>query len=430
MKYLKGLMTSITIALSVSATMAQLDITGQYRVKPEFRNGYQQPLLASELPSFHVSQRARLGANYTHKLFKFKLSLQDVRTWGNTSNIAIDDNGYLSVYEANVSLFFGKKWSVKMGRQPISYDNQRIFGELDWAMQGRRHDAALVKFRDNQWKVDVGLTYNNEKPTYSHPTYTLNNYKTFQYVWAEKKWTDFKASLLFLNNGMEYIYTVDSTEYGAIYYSQTFGTHLEYKKEKVELTGFGYYQTGFDQSKRGIIAYNASLEAAYKPSDKLKLSLGGEILSGTSQDPSADEYNRSFSPLYGTNHKFNGYMDYFYVGNHEKNVGLNDVYLKGKYKMNKFTFGLANHLFFANAAVINEDLFSPEPVQMDPFLGYEIDFTVKYQFADEVTIEAGYSHLFDTSTMREVKGTNNQTTSNWAYLMVVVKPFKNYQPFK
>src|SRR5690554_3942284 len=102
----------------------------------------------------------------------------------------------------------------------------------------------------------------------------------------------------------------------------------------------------------------------------------------------------------------------------------------GKYKMNKFTFGLANHLFFANAAVINEDSFSPEPVQMDPFLGYEIDFTVKYQFADEVTIEAGYSHLFDTSTMREVKGTNNQTPSNWAYLMVVVKPFKNYQPFK
>src|SRR5690554_7600959 len=89
--------------------------------------------------------------------------------------------------------------------------------------------------------------------------------------------------------------------------------------------------------------------------------------------------------------------------------------------MNKFTFGLAKHLVFANAAVINEDSFSPEPVQMDPFLGYEIDFTVKYQFADEVTIEAGYSHLFDTSTMREVKGTNNQTTSNWAYLMVVVR---------
>ena len=34
--------------------------------------------------------------------------------------------------------------------------------------------------------------------------------------------------------------------------------------------------------------------------------------------------NNSFTPFYGTNHKFNGHMDYFYVGNHIGNVGLRE----------------------------------------------------------------------------------------------------------
>ncbi|MDZ7608893.1 MAG: hypothetical protein U5K79_25710 [Cyclobacteriaceae bacterium] len=34
-----------------------------------------------------------------------------------------------------------------------------------------------------------------------------------------------------------------------------------------------------------------------------------------------DTNDKSFNPLYGTNHKFYGYMDYFYVGNSHGQVG-------------------------------------------------------------------------------------------------------------
>ena len=43
--------------------------------------------------------------------------------------------------------------------------------------------------------------------------------------------------------------------------------------------------------------------------------------------------NKAFTPFYGTNHKFNGFMDYFHVGNHANSVGLIDIYTKVKTKL-------------------------------------------------------------------------------------------------
>lgn len=431
MKHIKKSVLISILMLTNLYGFSQFEITGQYKARAEYLNGYQQPLMEKDYPGFFIAQRARLGGAYTHERFKFNLTVQDVRTWGNTSHLAIDNNGLLSIYEANVSLFLSKKWEVKIGRQSIAYDNDRIFGSLDWAMQARRHDAAIVKFRDSTWSVDVGASYNEEKPSNSQILYQLNNYKTFQYLWANKKWENLSASVLFLNNGMERIYLQDSVEKGVIHYTQTFGTHLIYKREKFDLIGYGYYQMGVDKTNRGVSAFNASIAGTYKLAKKWKFTLGGELLSGTSEEVTLDDRNRSFSPLYGTNHAFNGFMDYFYVGNHERNVGVLDGFLKVNYKVAKLSFGLDNHLFYTAAPIAKQSMSpSPEFIEMDPFLGYEVDFTVKYQFADEVTIQAGYSHMFGTQSMRVLKGTDHSKTSNWAYLMVTVNPFKNYKPFK
>lgn len=414
--------------LNTSYSLTQLELTGQYKARADYSNGFQQPLMSDQEPGFFISQRARIGAIYSHEKFKFEFSAQDVRTWGNTSHLTIDDNGLLSIYEANVSLFLNKKWALKVGRQPISYDNQRIFGALDWAMQGRRHDGAILKYRDSTWSVDIGATYNQIEPSNYQIPYGLNDYKTFQYVWANKKWTNLSASVLFLNNGFEQFYLEDSIQKNRTNFSQTIGTHLEYKRKKFDLVAYGYYQMGLTKQRQTLSAFNVGLEGSYKPTKKWGITLGGEILSGTSEDPNSNNRNESFSPFYGTNHLFNGFMDYFYVGNHGNNVGLIDGYLKAKYSKGKYTFGLANHLFYAAAPVQFQGIpLVPGFVSINPFLGYEVDFTVKYQFADEVAIQAGYSHLFGTGTMRTLKGVDNDDTNGWAYVMLTVKPFKNFK---
>jgi hypothetical protein len=47
--------------------------------------------------------------------------------------------------------------------------------------------------------------------------------------------------------------------------------------------------------------------------------LYGKDMNDTSSDV------KSFNSLYGTNHKFNGWVDYFYVGNHAESIGLVDI---------------------------------------------------------------------------------------------------------
>ena len=429
----KYIYTSLFMLMfTTSFISAQLDLIGQYKLRPEFSNGYGRPLLKSDEPNFFINQRARLGLQYKHSIFQFNVTLQDVRTWGNTSHVGIDNSGLLSIYEANASIFFNKTWSIKLGRQEISYDNQRIFGGLDWAMQGRRHDAAIVTYKDSTWQVDLGGSYNQQKASNKAILYEINNYKTFQYLWAHKDWKNFNASFLFLNNGVDQIYVEDSIKKSRTNYSQTVGAHLNYNRKKLDLMAFGYYQMGFTKDNRTLTGYDVSFAATYKPIKGLGITLGGEILSGTSQlKDTPDDRSHSFSPLYGTNHGFNGFMDNFYVGGeHENSTGLMNPYLKLNYKFKKFGFEVANHLFYS-AADIKTPIYNMPGYDPDKsanyYLGYEIDFTFTYKPVDEVAIQFGYSHLFNSTSMERVKYWMNDMKkhSDYVYVMVTIHPFKN-----
>ena len=407
----------------------QLELIGQYRARAEFLDGYKQPLLENEKPNFFIHQRARLGLQYTHPRFQFNFTAQDVRIWGSSSTIAADNNGFLSIFEANASLLFTQKWLLKLGRQPIQYDSGRIFGTSDWGMSARRHDAAIVRFQDSTWQADLGVAYNQMNGSLTSSLYELNNYKTFQYARAQKEWNDFSLSLLFVNNGMEQTYVIDSLKKSRINYSQTFGGDLNYKTKKVDLRAYGYYQMGFNKNNQTLHAYNISVWALYKPIKTIKLSLGGEILSGTSQEATTNDRSKSFSPLYNSYHPLNGYMDYFYAGNHEESVGLINAFLKVHYQLGNLNLGIDNHIFFA-AAPLQYDTTQISSVGSNPYLGYEMDFTVKYHLIDEITLQLGYSFMMGTEAMRLLKKSDNTKISHWGYVMVSIEPFKNFKAFK
>lgn len=427
MKYSKSIIIFLTFIAFSSISYGQLELIGQYRARAEFLDGYKQPLLESQDPGFFISQRARLGLQYTHSRFQFNLTAQDIRVWGSTSSFAVDKSGFFSIYEASASVFFTNKWSMKLGRQPIQYDNGRIFGISAWGMAAKRHDAAILKYQDSTWQVDVGAAYNQQGASPTQTLYELNNYKTFHYAWAKKKWKDVSMSLLFLNNGIDQIYFQDSIKKSKTNFTQTMGTYIEYTRSKFDVVAYGYYQMGFNRYNQTLQAYNASVLGSYKPIKAIKLTLGGEILSGTSQEATLNDRSHSFSTLHNSNHPLNGFMDYFYAGNHEENVGLVNAFLKLNYSVGNFNFGMDNHVFFTAAPAQNMNPIPQVPgfLKADPYLGYEMDFTVKYKWIDEVMFQAGYSLLAGTETLRDLKGADNDKLSHWAYVMVTVHPFKN-----
>ncbi len=402
---------------------AQVDFNAQFMARAEYRHGYQSLIGNGQKPAAFVSQRARLISAYKSDKFKIHFSVQDIRTWGNSSNLSIDTSGSLSLHEGYGELYFNKNWTLKAGRQEIAYDEDRIFGSLDWAMQARRHDAALIKFKDSLSVVDFGFAYNQDRERTTSTVYDLpGNYKTFQYVYAKRKFNKVDLSFLFLNNGMQYIKTEPGgNQVTSTVFTQTFGPRAVYKNKDLSLAGNFYYQSGKDIAKRTVNAYEALIEASYKVHKNLTLTTGAELLSGTSQTDTANRSNNSFAPLYGTNHRFNGYMDYFYVGNHANSVGLTDLYIKGMYQAKRYFISLNTH-FFQSAASVRNKAITNNLVSINSYLGTELDLTFNYKVADGASLQGGYSQLFGTKSMEALRGGNASKVTNWAYVMMIIRP--------
>jgi hypothetical protein len=139
--------------------------------------------------------------------------------------------------------------------------------------------------------------------------------------------------------------------------------------------------------------------------------MGFEHLSGNSYDKNDKDY--TFNPFYGTNHKFNGFMDYFYVGNHLNSVGLNDAYVK--YACKKDKFGFNGHLhYFASAGKISADA--------NKYLGTELDLDISYAVQPNATIIAGWSLMFEAESMELLKGGDHSVGQHWGYIMLSVTP--------
>ena len=411
------------VALSSIVVAQEFKIDAQLRPRFETRNGFGKlrPVSDDEDKAANfISQRSRLSLSYKNagETLKMGVALQDVRTWGDLAQVASKNNNSFMVHEAWAEVMLNPKLGLKLGRQEINLDNARIFGNLDWQQQARAHDAAVLNYSgDFQFKAAYSLSTKGE--TLTNSIYDVANYKSLQFLWFNKKYETVNLSLLFLNNGMEY--TKDVLKPGiagrSVAYSQTSGGRLEFRKNTLGFNLEGYYQSGKDQINTTLDAYDLIAEFVLKPNTNLNLTLGTEFLSGTDANET-DGKNHSFNPFYGTNHKFNGYMDYFYVGGRYLNSrGLNDIYATGIYTKNKFSMELGLHAFNAMADVLNTN-----NVIMDKYLGFEADLLGAYKLNDIVTIQAGFSVLKGSETLERIIGGDNSKLNSWGWVSFNIKP--------
>ena len=398
--------------ISIS-TYAQLTVDAQLRPRFEYRHGYKTLFPDDVDAASFVSQRTRLNAGFTNEKLNFYLSLQDVRVWGDVPQLnTADENGF-SVHEAWGELLFSPQWRAKVGRQEIVYDDHRILGNVGWAQQARSHDAALIKFQKNKFEAHAGYAFNQNGEALTGHVLNVNTYKSLFYTWLHHDWDAIGASFLFLNNGLQFI-DAENESNTETRYSQTVGSHLTYKGENLHLNSNLYYQFGKDVSNKDLSAYLLGIEANYKISQKVNLGLGGELQSGNDNGVPSNGENNAFTPLYGTNHKFNGFMDYFYVGNHMNNVGLVDLFAKAKLSASeKSSFDVALHYFLGAADIPGTD---------SKQLGTELDFGYSYQFSKDINLKAGYSHMFASEGLEIIKNNFDNNTNNWGWIMITIHP--------
>ena len=451
MKNLYLLLQLIAITGLATEVHAQVTFSGQIRTRTEFRNGQGTPLTKDAAPAFFTSQRTRFNVGYTGHRFKIFTSLQDVRVWGQDASslnrITADAYDGLMMHEAwaEISLVdtgrVVKNLSVKIGRQELVYDDVRLLGNLDWLQQARRHDAALLKFEHRGWTAHAGFAFNQNAERKSGTVYNgiptgypastngmASHYKAMQFLYVARKLSFGTASILALKDDFSRFSfaPADTLKTTPLFSDEvwsrfTAGANLfGASGKKVTFALSAFYQGGAYRDGTELHEYLLSASLRYAATSRLSLEPGVDMTSGNNGSDPSSRFKR-FDPLYGTPHKFWGYMDYFYVADPFGPNGLVDYYVRTKLKARENLMVMAD----AHRFVLPEAITTESGEDLDKSLGTEIDLVMNYGMTKAITVEGGFSAMFPTATMTssKVKNVNRaKDISTWAYLMVSIRP--------
>ena len=452
----KSILLGIALTfISQNEAKAQLTVTGQLRPRTELRDGQGTLQKEGEESALFTSQRARLNVGFTGYRFKVFMALQDVRVWGQDASsinrTTTEANNGVMLHEAWTELILNdtvskfQNISLKIGRQEIAYDDQKVLGGLDWLQQARRHDAVVFKFANKGWIFDLGAAFNQNKelnagtiyngiPTaYGAGTNGIGTmYKSFQYAYLGKKFFFGDLSFLFFKDDFNKYTNVTSGTpavttkvFGkGVWSRNTTGVYYNVNiSRKINLTGSYYHQFGDDKDGRSLSSDLASITSTVQVGRKLFISPGVDYLSGTdgTKAVTATSESNLFDPLYGTPHKFWGGMDYFYAANGFGKQGLLNYFLKAKYNAkDNLTFFAELHGFEAANTLSNG-----AGGTQTSYLGTELDLKMSYNFTKMINVEAGYSYMKATNSMAsaQVKNVTNANLSpQWAYVALKISP--------
>ena len=398
---------------------AQLVTRGELRA-----GGFKADSLDKYRRTQFVLGKYRITADYKRSWLEVKLSPQFAGIWG-------QGGANINLYEGWANLQSKNGLFVKIGRQELDYDNERIIGNDDWTMTAPTHDVLKLGYDGESHKVHLMAAYNQNADSIetgiSYYAGGLQPYKTMQTLWyhydTPKKL--FGISLVGMNIGMQ---SLNKKKPDVTYYQQLVGTYMAFRPKYWSLEGEFYYQMGKQEHGLPIDAFMGSVKATVRPSEKYNIFAGYDHLSGDKffSVPAEGHFGlvhhdkiRGFSAIFGSHHEFYGAMDFFYMKNyyHGFTPGLQNLYIGGNVSpVDDLSLNLAYHYY---AIATDLDYLDSKT------LGHEVDFSASYAFSMAVSVSAGYTYMHGTETMvilQQIQEVTEQRKLHWGWLMLSVKP--------
>ena len=402
----------------------EFTLSAQLRPRFEYRNGAYKPIQDGEAPAILTNNRVRLNFDYKHTdRLHLYISLQNVNVWGQAPQIqSFDRTGGMSVFEAYAEFPLVNTLSAKVGRQVIALDDDRIFGSLDWHPAGRSHDAVNLNWTPSEKLTLRGFFAYNQSGSTTTPTLNVNtpsgqnftpglgqDYQHLQALHAHYSISEaHQLSLLFANLGYR---TNDSADQNM----QTFGAHYTGKSNQLSYGASAYLQTGKNAGGTEKSAYMFAVNAGYKFSPIFGLTAGVDYLSGNASDDTSGK-DKVFNPFSGTNHKFYGFMDYYYVG-FTPSVGLLNPYLTANVRTGEKSNLSATFHYFAPAAKFEVG------GKKHSSYGSEIDLVYNLKVQPFIGLQLGYSTYFANDGTKSLKNTPNQRGyQDWFWCSLNINP--------
>ena len=399
-------------------------IDGEIRPRVEYRDGLSKPLLETNDPGVSAIQRTRMGMTFRSGLLNTQITIQDARTFG--QNPTSSSDATTGILEAWAEMVLMPGGTLKVGRQILTYDDKRLFSACDWSNTGASHDMALFKYSVNDFQGHLGIAYNNNS-IISSETYYLPkiNYRYMGFVWLTKDiMKGLNLSLIGVDEGVQ---DTTGTKNGVNYmkttmfHAYTYGGNMKFADSNSPLSvlATAYYQGGKNSLGSKMNGKQLAIIIDYKLSEVLSANIGTNYISG---DNNATDGNQSnFKKLYGTDHSFNGFMEYWKV---PLTQGLLNYYAGVTGKIGKdLSISGTYHLFNSEFSGKNK-----KSISFSKDLGSELDLTVNYKLNAWTTVQGGWSTYFSNNNVLIAKDIMNSTkaptirTPQWAYVMLTIRP--------
>ncbi|MEN8118732.1 MAG: alginate export family protein [Bacteroidota bacterium] len=399
----------------------EFTVDAELRTRGNVLNGYKKLPTESNYASYAIEQRTRLGIAYKSNLLDMKISFQDARIWGDENVVSktgvFGDSASIELNEAWAALKFNENLQLKIGRQMLVLDDQRLVGARNWNNNGLSYDAAAFNYKKNGFTLNLVLSYNNNALNLFSGEFNPAKMKSLNYLYLKKKISkDFYISLVNIASGYQ-----PSGSPTIVQFKNTVGPFVKFNNKKLFAKGEFYYQLGKTIDGVDVSAYFFNAEAGYQIS-KIYLGAGIDYLSGQDPNTSRTEKFQAFDILYGARFKYQGNLNHIVTAGSTKYGGVMNPFIKAGITFNKKNNLTAFYHIFKTA----QDVADPaNPGEFyDKNLGSEIDMIYTYKMAKGISIKAGYHISFPSETMEIFKGVQPgaSETPQWLWLMFSFKP--------
>lgn len=403
----------------------------------------------ADVDNAYLLYRIRPRVGYTDEWFS---ALIEGRHSGSTSddrnpNLESDS---MDLHQAYIAVGNHKEFplSIKIGRQELSYGDERLIGSFGWNNIGRVFDAAKLRWQNPWFGADffTGRVMIPDDNNFN----VSNDYDWFSGMYAStkkipKQTTEFyflsrnaNAQARFAQNGSlvplpsaRDIYTIgvrmksNPGDWGNWDYTAEFMGQFGHFNDPLLNAPIGKSLEHEAFALFGGLGYTWT-ETSYAP----RLGLEYNFASGDSNP--TDDKHETFENLFPTNHKFYGYMDLVSLQN------IHNVRLTSSIKpLPRLTLMAEGHAFWL--ADTHDSFYAVTGARrgglgatagkgyginpdQSSYVGSEVDLIASYAVSPIAMLEAGYGHFFVGNYVEQSLSAPafGSTDANWVYLQLNV----------
>src|SRR3989441_3836024 len=433
--------------------MSAWDIGAQVRLRYEIRDNFAIAGTAGSADFLHNGRdvdnsyflhRIKPHIGYTAPWYSFYIEGRASGTTGDDRDPNPESDGPIDLHQAYVTVGNHKEFpvSAKLGRQELSYGDERLIGAFDWNNIGRVFDAAKLRWQNSWFAADVfsGRVILPRDNHFNMP----NDYDWFSGIYTSTKAIPKQTTEIYLlsrNTSAKSPAANSPSGPNGPSARDIYTLGVRMKSNAGELGPWDYTfelmgQYGHFNDTATPALSDPSLEhQAYafvalggytfaKAPWTPRLGLEYDFASGDSNP--TDNKHETFENLFPTNHKFYGYMDLVSLQN------IHDVRLTSSLKpLPRITLLAEAHAFwladthdsFYTVAGARRGGLGPtagNTYGINPgyssFVGSEVDLVSSYAFSPQGMVEVGYGHFFRGDYIKQSLAAVGSADANWVYL--------------